>query len=213
MQLVQFFITFGMTNKIMGWASKLSSWRLKFGDKVAGVNTPNRPLESSILCDEDLGLSIRCWATFGFYINNLAICSLLMSCSSTADTCVVPFTYERRRGGGLPYTTSKGEIPVEECEHVLNHHSARDNHFAQSFGRIPTKHLRKFSRHRLTTLDCPTVWGWYAKLSLSWVTYSLNSSCQKLLVKTGSLSLTMKSGMPWSLNMWSRNRRATVDAV
>jgi hypothetical protein len=41
----------------------------------------------------------------------------------------------------------------------------------------------------------------------------VNSFVQKVLVKTGSRSLTMEHGMPWSLTMLLKNVRATATAV
>jgi hypothetical protein len=64
----------------------------------------------------------------------------------------------------------------------------------------------------LVTSDCPSVCGRNAELMRSYVPDNRNISHHTLLVNTGSRSLTMDIGRPWSLTTWSKNALATVSA-
>jgi hypothetical protein len=66
---------------------------------------------------------------------------------------------------------------------------------------------------RLVTSDWPSVYGWNAVLIHNLTPERVNSSFQNVLVKTGSRSLTMEHGMPWSLTMLSKNAWATDTAM
>jgi hypothetical protein len=66
---------------------------------------------------------------------------------------------------------------------------------------------------RFVTLDCPSVCGLKAELVHSVVPQRRKSSCHIVLVKMGSLSLTIEASMPWSRTMFSKKAAATVVAV
>ena len=95
----------------------------------------------------------------------------------------------------------------------LKQNSAQGSHWSQERGRSPAKHRKYMPIVRLVTSDCPSVCGWNAELMSSLTPARRNSSAQKLLVKTGSRSLTMDVGKPWRRTMSVKNARATDAAV
>jgi hypothetical protein len=60
------------------------------------------------------------------------------------------------------------------------------------------------------TSVCPSDCGWYTELIWSWMPWSLKNSCQKLLMKMGSQSLTIYLGIPCSWTTCSTNCSATL---
>lgn len=75
------------------------------------------------------------------------------------------------------------------------------------------KHLRYYSTQWLMPSIWPSICGWYAKLSCSLVPDILKNSCKKLLIKTGSRTLTMDLGMLCSLRTPSINFSAILLVV
>jgi hypothetical protein len=65
----------------------------------------------------------------------------------------------------------------------------------------------------LVASDCPSDCGWNAQERFNLTPVSENSSCQNLLVKTRSLSLTMELGSPWRRTMSEKKARTTEVAV
>lgn len=65
----------------------------------------------------------------------------------------------------------------------------------------------------LTHSACPSVSGWLVVLSFSCVPVARKTDCQKLLVKTGSLSETSDNGMLCKRQILSTKISATLLAV
>jgi hypothetical protein len=78
---------------------------------------------------------------------------------------------------------------------------------------LPTRQHMYIVRILLVASNCPSDCGWNTHDSCSLMTARENNSCQKCLVKTGSRSLTMELGTPWSFIMLSKKAWATVVVV
>jgi len=68
------------------------------------------------------------------------------------------------------------------------------------------------SNLRLTTSVWQSVWGWLAVLNRNEVPWILKSSFQKELMNKGSLSETIKLGMPCNLQISTKNLEARSGA-
>jgi hypothetical protein len=62
------------------------------------------------------------------------------------------------------------------------------------------------------TSDWPSVYNQRVEFVRSLVSQRWKSSYHIVLVKTGSMSLTIDTGTPWSLTIWSKNDLATIKA-
>lgn len=106
---------------------------------------------------------------------------------------------------GLRYTTWYRDCWIAPWKLVLHQYSAQWSQLTQFLGCSDAKHCRYCSK--LWLVICPSVWGWYAELILSWVFIRWNISVQKWLRKTES-----GRGIPWRRTTSLTNNWATLNA-
>lgn len=75
------------------------------------------------------------------------------------------------------------------------------------------KHWRYCLSTWFTRSDCPSVWGWKAVESLTFVLRMCNRHCQKCKVNWGSRSEIASPGMLWSQMTWFKIKQAVSGRV
>jgi hypothetical protein len=98
--------------------------------------------------------------------------------------------------GSYPSRALNGVQPNDEWYEVLYENSARGNHDFHFFGVLWTLQRRNISRHWLTVLVWPSVWGWVVVLISKDVWFSLKRCLYGLPVKILSWSETMDLNIP-----------------
>lgn len=103
-------------------------------------------------------------------------------------------------GGWRLYNSQKKVIYMDDWKEVLCQKLAKYKNLNRKWGLSLEKHLRYVSIYSLTTLTCPSVFGWYVVLYLSVVPYILKNYFHNLIRNSGS-----RSEMMDFRNLWRRN--------
>lgn len=104
-------------------------------------------------------------------------------------------------------------ITILPWKEVLYHNSTRESNLDQDSGFELVKQRKYISKHLFKASNCPSVCGWWEELMAKVVPLSLNSCCQKRLVKTWSVSDTILFGILCNLTTVCMNVSATLELV